>query len=113
MAGTSKGDLAGADPSWTYLMDLVHLPEDTMTVAFPCGLPILLVKNNGNVYAVSNKCAHMGCTLSRGSLWGLTVRCPCHEWSFDLRTGEFVTAGEIRLPVYETKVEADRIYVKI
>lgn len=82
-------------------------------VTFPFGVPVLLVKHSGNIYAVSNKCAHMGCTLSRGSLWGSTVRCPCHEWSFDLRTGKNVTAGEIMIPVYETKVENDKIFVKI
>lgn len=94
-------------------MGASQLPENTMTVAFPYGIPVLLVKSGGKIYAVSNKCAHMGCTLSRGSLWGLTVRCPCHEWTFDLRTGGFVTAGEIRIPVYETKVEDDKIFVKI
>lgn len=94
-------------------MDESRLPENTMTVAYPYGIPVLLVKSAGKIYAVSNKCAHMGCTLSRGSLWGLTVRCPCHEWTFDIRTGQFITAGEIRIPVYETRVEDNRIYVKI
>lgn len=94
-------------------MDESQLPEDTMIVGYPYGIPVLLVKNEGRIYAVSNKCPHMGCTLARGSLWGMTVRCPCHEWTFDLRTGVFVTAGMIRLPVYETKVEDNKIYVKI
>lgn len=82
-------------------------------MVFPRGLPVLLVKCSGQVYAVSNKCAHMGCTLSRGSLWGLTVRCPCHEWTFDLRTGESVTAPEIKLQVYETSLQDHKIYLKL
>jgi nitrite reductase/ring-hydroxylating ferredoxin subunit len=94
-------------------MDEEQLPEDAMTVVFPYGIPILLVKNSGNIYAVSNRCAHMGCTLSRGSLWGLAVKCPCHEWMFDVRTGGFVTAGEVRIPTYEVKVEDNKIYVKV
>lgn len=94
-------------------MDEKQLPEDVMTVVFPYGLPVLLVKSAGKVYAMSNRCAHMGCTLSRGSLWGLAVKCPCHEWTFDLRTGGFVTAGEIKIPTYEVKVEADKIYVDV
>ncbi len=94
-------------------MDENQLPEAVMVVKFPFGIPVMLVKKLGTVYAVSNKCAHMGCTLSRGTLWGFTVQCPCHEWSFDIRTGEFITAGEIKLPVYETKVEDNKIYVKI
>jgi 3-phenylpropionate/trans-cinnamate dioxygenase ferredoxin subunit len=94
-------------------MDEDRLPEDTMTVVFPYGVPIILVKKLEKIYAVSNKCAHMGCTLSRGSLVGLSVKCPCHEWMFDLKTGEFVTAGQIRIPAYESKVEEHKIYVKI
>lgn len=94
-------------------MDEDRLPEDTMTVVFPYGVPIILVKKLKKIYAVSNKCAHMGCTLSRGSLVGLTVKCPCHEWMFDLKTGEFVTASQIRIPTYESKVEEHKIYVKV
>ncbi len=98
---------------WTYVMDEKRLPEGVMTVVFPHGLPVLLVKSSGNIYAMSNRCAHMGCTLSRGSLWGLAVKCPCHEWMFDVRTGGFVTAGEIRIPTYEVKVEDNKIYLNI
>ncbi len=84
-----------------------------MTVVFPYGIPVLLVRNSGNIYAVSNKCAHMGCTLSRGSLWGLAVKCPCHEWMFDVRTGESVTAPEIKIPAYAVKAEDNKIYLNI
>ncbi len=94
-------------------MDETQLPDNMMKVVYPYGLPVLLVKNSGKVYAISNKCAHMGCTLSRGQLVGLTVKCPCHEWMFNLQTGVFVTAGEIKIPVYESKVEGSKIFVKI
>ena len=94
-------------------MDEERLLEDTMTVVFPYGIPVLLVKNRGKVYAMSNKCAHMGCTLSRGTLAGLTIQCPCHNWVYDLRTGRFVTAAEIGIPVYESKIENRKIYLKI
>lgn len=94
-------------------MEESQLPEKMMKVVFPYGLPVLLVKSSGKIYAISNKCAHMGCTLSRGQLVGLTVKCPCHEWMFNLETGGFVTAGEIKIPVYESKVEGHKIFVKI
>lgn len=94
-------------------MDEDALPDDSMMVVFPYGKPILLVKKFGGVYAVSNMCAHMGCTLSRGSLYGLTVRCPCHEWQFDVRDGSFITAPDIRIPTYECKVEEKKIFVKV
>ncbi len=100
-------------PEWTYVMDENQLPDNVMTVVFPYGIPVLLVKTGGGIYAVSNKCAHMGCTLSRGSLGGFIVECPCHEWTFDIRTGVFITANEIRIPTYECKAEDGKIFVNV
>lgn len=98
---------------WTYVMDETQLPENVMTVVFPRGIPVLLVKAGGSIYALSNKCAHMGCTLSRGSLGGFIVECPCHEWTFDIRTGAFVTANEIKIPTYACKAEEGKIFVNV
>lgn len=94
-------------------MEADTLPEGLMTVVFPFGVPVLLVRRGQDIYAVSNKCAHMGCPLSRGSLGGFIVECPCHEWTFDVRTGEFITAREIRIPRYECKTENGKIYLNI
>ena len=55
----------------------------------------------------------MECLLSKGTLEGYTVKCPCHDWKFDIRTGEFVTAKEIIIPVYQTKTSEGNIYVNI
>ncbi len=100
-------------PEWTYVMDETQLPDNVMSVVFPYGVPVLLAKVMGGVYAVSNKCAHMGCTLSRGTLGGFIVECPCHEWTFDIRTGVFVTANQIRIPTYPCKAENGKIYVDV
>ncbi len=100
-------------PEWTYVMDESQLPEKVMTVVFPYGIPVLLVKTGGGIHAVSNKCAHMGCPLSRGSLGGFIVECPCHEWTFDIRTGVFVTANDIRIPTYACKAENGKIFVNV
>ncbi len=109
-----KGGLSiVAHPEWTDVMAEGQLQEGVMTVVFPYGVPVLLVKRGDKVYAVSNRCAHMGCTLSRGTLGGFVVECPCHEWTFDVRTGRFMTAPEIGIPTYECKTEHGRIFVKI
>jgi nitrite reductase/ring-hydroxylating ferredoxin subunit len=100
-------------PAWTCVLEANQLPEGVMTVVFPHGVPVMLVKRGESIYAVSNKCAHMGCTLSRGTLGGFIVECPCHEWTFDIRTGRFITAPEIQIPTYECKAEDGKIYVKI
>ncbi len=98
---------------WVFAMEDKALKENTMGVAFPKGLPVLIVKKEGRIYALSNKCAHMACSLSAGTLLGFMLKCPCHDWLYDIRTGKFFNAPEIGLPVYESKVEDGRIFINV
>ncbi len=82
-------------------------------MVFPKGLQILLIKKGVEIYAVSNKCAHMACALGGGTLKDHTIECPCHDWRYDIRTGEFLDAREIKIPVYEWKLSDGRIFIKI
>ncbi len=98
---------------WAFAIKKDELPEDTLTPVSPLGLQILLVKKGGDVFAFSNKCAHMACPLSAGLLEEDTIMCSCHEWSFDIKTGEFLLAPEIKIEIYEVKVSEDNLYIKI
>lgn len=94
-------------------IDEENLCEGRMTAVYPKGLSIMLVKKSGEIYAVSNRCAHMGCLLTAGQLFGNIVQCACHDWQFDIRTGESTDAPEIKIPVYESKRENGRIAINI
>jgi nitrite reductase/ring-hydroxylating ferredoxin subunit len=54
-----------------------------------------------------------GFSLAEGTLEGYTITCLCHDWRFDVRTGEFLYAKEIKIPKYELKRSEGRIFVKI
>lgn len=76
---------------------------------------IVLLANIGGVYyAIGNRCTHMGCMLSDGTLEGETVKCLCHGSIFDLKTGN-VTKPPARQPepVYEVKVDGDEILINV
>ncbi len=77
------------------------------------GKSILLVKRAGQVYALSNICPHMGCSMHRGILREDLVMCPCHGWKFDIRTGRYTENGAISLEIYPCKVEKGQIYVNL
>jgi 3-phenylpropionate/trans-cinnamate dioxygenase ferredoxin subunit len=95
-------------------MKAEDLPEQALAPVFPKGLPVLLIrKTAGEIYALANKCPHMGCPLSRGHLDGYMLKCPCHDWRFDIRTGGFLNAQEIRLPAYEWKISKGDIFIKL
>ena len=41
------------------------------------------------------------------------AQCPCHDWKFDITTGEFVAAKEITVQTYLCKSQDGKIQVKL
>jgi nitrite reductase/ring-hydroxylating ferredoxin subunit len=100
--------------NWIFVIEEKELKENSTGLVFPNGIPILLIRKvQDEIYAVSNKCAHMACPLSAGVIEGYTIKCPCHDWMFDIRTGEFLDAKEIKIPVFEWKLEDGKIFIKM
>ena len=91
--------------------DLEYAPLKGMVVD---GKEILVVKTGTNIFAIRNKCTHMGCKLSSGKLEGETVRCPCHGSMFNVRSGE-VVKGPVKNPEpsYTVTVENDEISIDV
>jgi nitrite reductase/ring-hydroxylating ferredoxin subunit len=78
------------------------------------GKEILLANIDNQYYAIGNRCTHMSCLLSDGTLRGENVTCPCHLSSFNVKTGA-VIKSPARIPekTYGTKTEAEDILVDI
>jgi 3-phenylpropionate/trans-cinnamate dioxygenase ferredoxin subunit/naphthalene 1,2-dioxygenase system ferredoxin subunit len=78
------------------------------------GKEILIVKTGTQIFAIGNKCTHMGCKLSSGKLDGETVRCPCHGSMFNVRTGEVVKGpAKNPEPSYHVTVENDEFSIDL
>jgi nitrite reductase/ring-hydroxylating ferredoxin subunit len=101
------------EDAWVPALDESAIQEDTVNLVSPKGVSIILIKKDGRIYALRNRCAHMACTLAGGRLDGHTLQCPCHEWKFDITTGEFLAAREITVPTYECKSQDGKIFVKM
>jgi nitrite reductase/ring-hydroxylating ferredoxin subunit len=95
------------------VLDEKDLQEGTMKLVKEQGTPILLIKTGGEIYAIDNRCPHMGCGFSGGSLDGDVVICPCHDWRFNLKTGEYEETKEMVLTKFEWKVESGKIWVQL
>jgi len=98
---------------WVSTLDESRLQEGIINLVSPKGVSIILIKKDGHIYALRNRCAHMSCTLAGGRLDGLTLQCPCHEWKYDITTGEFLEAREIRVPTYRCKSQDGKILVRL
>ena len=101
------------DKVWVPAADESYLQEGTINLVSPKGVSIILIKRGGRIYALRNRCAHMSCTLAGGRLDGGTLQCPCHEWKFDITTGEFINAREIKVQTYLCRSEDGQIQVQM
>lgn len=101
-----------SEDKWVYAMDVKGARAGLNPVSLNGG-KIIIIGLAERFYAVSDKCAHMGCSLSKGSLDGFVLKCPCHDWRYDIRNGVFIDAEEIKLPTYDVKKENNKIYVKL
>jgi len=90
-----------------------ELQEGTMKLMKVEGLPVLLIKQLGQIYAIDNRCPHMACGFSGGSLDGSVIICPCHDWRFNLKTGEYEDDTSMTLKNYEWKIKSGKIWVKV
>jgi 3-phenylpropionate/trans-cinnamate dioxygenase ferredoxin subunit len=90
-----------------------ELQEGTMKLIRVEGSAVLLIKQSGQIFAIGNRCPHMGCGFSGGALDGLVIVCPCHDWHFNLKTGEYEEEPSLKLTVYEWKIESGKIWVKL
>lgn len=97
----------------TEVAELSKLAEGKPSAAFPLGLPVLLVRRGAEVFALENRCAHMGCPLVSGKLDGYLLQCPCHDWRFDVRDGKFADASELAVKIYPAEIEGGKIFLRL
>ena len=77
------------------------------------GRTIAIYHTAAGFFATDNTCPHRGGPLAEGDLIGNEITCPWHLWSFDVATGVCGGNPEIAVTAHETRVEGDRILVRL
>jgi nitrite reductase/ring-hydroxylating ferredoxin subunit len=90
---------------------LANLEEKKMMTVHGADRPVLLCWHEGEVFALDNRCPHMGFPLSKGSLDHGLLTCHWHHARFDLRSGCTFDLWADDTPVFEVCVEGDDIWV--
>jgi nitrite reductase/ring-hydroxylating ferredoxin subunit len=115
--------------AWTKVLNQDALSPDGRKVVKVGQRAILLINQNGQLYAVDNICPHLKAPLSKGKLTedGAIV-CPFHRSVFDLGTGTVKqwcpwppaigsmlgkVVKEKTLPVFPTRIDEGSIWVDI
>ncbi|RZN43931.1 MAG: Rieske (2Fe-2S) protein [Methanophagales archaeon ANME-1-THS] len=113
--------------NWIRVLSEQELPEGERKVVEVEGRLILLIHREGEVYATSSNCPHMGGPLVKGSISpDGAIICPWHHSAFDIRTGDVkewsprppgvgkvlgIISRKKALTVYPTRVEGGSIWV--
>jgi nitrite reductase/ring-hydroxylating ferredoxin subunit/uncharacterized membrane protein len=118
------GEQTGVDHTATaaeYPKDFVavlpesELVENKMRCVKAGEIPVLLVRQNGNIYAIANTCSHLGGPLAEGKLFDdCTVKCPWHGSVFSLEDGSVVNGPATEPePKFDVRVHEGQIEVKL
>jgi len=98
---------------WTDVLAETELGEGAMRCVDADGTAVLVARAEGEVYALSNSCAHRGGPLHEGEIQDRTVVCPWHSSVFDLRDGALIHGpAAYPQPAWDTRVSAGRIEVR-
>ena len=78
------------------------------------GVPVAIVRSDGDVYAIHDVCSHANVPLSEGEIEGQTIECWLHGSRFDLVTGRPTgLPATVPVPVYPVKIDGDDILVAV
>ena len=90
------------------------LPEMTPRRVEVEGVPVLLYRYEGQIYAIGATCGHDGGALDEGTFEGYCVTCPLHQSVYDLRDGSVVHGPSTYAePQYEVRSQQGMLEVRL
>jgi len=91
------------------------LAENQMKAAKAGQIDVLLVKQNGEIFAIANTCSHLGGPLCDGELKpDCSVVCPWHHSQFSLKDGSVISGPATEpQPKFDVRINAGQIEVKL
>ena len=113
---------------WARVLKTEELPEDARRVVDVGGRAILVLRHEGQIYAIVAACPHLRLPLKGAKISDHTLTCPWHHSAFDLTSGDVkewspwppalgrmlgTLSREKALKVFPTKVEDGAIWIGI
>ena len=100
--------------NWIKLFPLTILSsEDFIKKVTGSGKKLCLVKTEGKLFAIQNKCPHAGAQLSNGWCSKGKIICPYHRQEFDLETGRGADGEHNYVDTYPIEIQEDGVYIGI
>ena len=77
------------------------------------GSPVAIFLHKGNVIACNGFCAHQKGPLWEGKIVSGYITCPWHGWQYSVRDGKAPAGLHDSTPMYETRVENGKVFIKV
>ncbi len=105
------------------------IPPGRRKIVRVAGREVGIFNLEGTLYALKNVCAHQGARVCLGRIVGTTLpsevyefkfglegrvlRCPWHEWEYDIATGEALFDPKVRVVTYPVEIIDGAVAVTI
>ncbi len=98
---------------WTDAVAADDLVDGRPVAVMVEDMSVLLVRSDGVVRALADRCTHRGAPLHEGPVVDGCIECPWHASRFDLADGSVVRGPATRpAPVFDTRVVDGRVQVR-
>jgi nitrite reductase/ring-hydroxylating ferredoxin subunit/uncharacterized membrane protein len=95
------------------VLPVERVEENRLYRVHASGVPVVLLRQGLQFYAISATCPHAGGPLDEGTLQGDIVECPWHGSRFCLRDGRVLTGpATVNAPRYDVRVRDGQVEVK-
>lgn len=95
---------------WIDIGNVQDVPRQGSRIVEASGGDIAVFRAaDGTIFALRDRCPHLGGPLSQGMVHGHSVTCPLHNWVISLETGEAQGADHGCTGKIPVRVEGERI----
>jgi len=111
--GVDHADRTPLQDGFISVMPEADLEENTPHLVEVRGVKVVLVRQNGKIFALQNTCSHLGGPLVEGKVEGDGIRCPWHGSCFALEDGK-VQEGPATYPqpTYEVRISNGNVELR-
>jgi toluene monooxygenase system ferredoxin subunit len=96
---------------WCGVLNEDQLGDDDMAAVSVDGVPVLVARRRGSLYAWADRCPHKESRLSDGDFDDGVLVCARHLWQFDIETGDSLEPPGHPLTAHRVRLRDGRIEI--